>query len=268
MKRLLRYGADTYGNLLKKNPKHQLAMEHALRIYRSNSIYSFIPKNACSTMRLSLALENQCIQNKEDFNWIHHNNNTFSADLASLITADYTFVILRCPFARLASCYLDKIVDRHQDAWILYNLIDRTQELSDISFEVFVKLMQKAVIQEGNIHWQPQIDFLVYEEYDDYFCLEEFKTVVETLEEKIGLSIVDARDLTQHGLNHFEVVSEAESYAKVSPVDIFSLKRLGKCPDPKLLYNDELIEIVKDCYQPDIKLYTEIFGSKNLMFSS
>jgi|GEM_PF-4132651 hypothetical protein len=35
MNRLLRYGADTYRNLLKNNPKHQFAMKHALRIYRS-----------------------------------------------------------------------------------------------------------------------------------------------------------------------------------------------------------------------------------------
>jgi hypothetical protein len=267
MNRLLRYGADTYRNLLKNNPKHQFAMRHALRIYRSNSIYSFIPKNACSTMRLSLALENQCIKSKDDFNWIHQNNNTFSADLASLITADYTFVILRCPYARLASCYLDKIVDRTQDAWILYNLIDRTQELSDFTFEAFVKFMQKAPLKKGNIHWQPQIDFLVYEEYDDYFCVEELSQAIPTLKEKIGLSVIDARDLTQHGLNHLELVREAESYSKMSPDEIFSLKRSGQCPDPQLLYNDELIEIVRKCYQPDITLYSEIFGSKNLMFS-
>ena len=267
MNRQLRYSADTYHNLLKNNPKHQLAMKHALRIYRSNSIYSFIPKNACSTMRLSLALENQCIKNKEDFNWIHQNNNTFSADLASLVTADYTFVILRCPYARLASCYLDKIVDRNQDAWTLHNLIDRAQDLSDISFEVFVNLMNKPAIRKGNIHWQPQIDFLVYEQYDDYFCMEEFDIAIETLNEKIGLSVVDARNLTQHGMDQLEQINDDQFYGQISPDEIFYLKRSGQYPNPKLLYNDELIEIVKDCYQEDILLYTEMFGLENLMFS-
>ncbi|MGB3535953.1 MAG: sulfotransferase family 2 domain-containing protein [Microcoleaceae cyanobacterium] len=267
MNRLLRYGADTYRNLLKNNPKHQFAMRHALRIYRSNSIYSFIPKNACSTMRLSLAIENKCIKNKTDFNWIHQNNNTFSADLASLITADYTFVVLRCPYSRLASCYLDKIVDRTSDAWILYDLIDRTQELTDFTFEVFVKFIQKPAIKKGNIHWQPQIDFLVYEEYDDYFCLEEFGKATQTLKEKIGLSVIDARDLTQHGLNRLELVKQAKSYSKMPPDEIFSLKRSGKSPDPKSLYNEELIEIVQKRYQQDIDLYSDIFGTDKLMFS-
>ncbi|MGB3405183.1 MAG: sulfotransferase family 2 domain-containing protein [Microcoleaceae cyanobacterium] len=271
MNRLLRYGAETYGNLLKKNSKHQLAMKHALRIYRSNAIYSFIPKNACSTMRLSLALENQCIKDKADFNWIHQNNDTFSADLASLITADYTFVILRCPYSRLASCYLDKIVDRSLDSWILQNLTNHSLDLSKVSFEVFIKLMKKAAIKKGNIHWQPQIDFLVYEEYDDYFCLEEFGKAVKTLQEKIELSVVDARDLTKHGSSQLKFVedtlSEGKSYANLSPDNLFLLKRSGKCPAPKLLYNEELIEIVQDCYQQDIALYSDIFGSKNLMFS-
>jgi hypothetical protein len=121
--------------------------------------------------------------------------------------------------------------------------------------------------RKGNIHWQPQIDFLVYEEYDDYFCVEELSQAIQTLKEKIGLSVIDARDLTQHGLNHLELVREADSYSKMSPDEIFSLKRSGKCPDPKLLYNDELIEIVRKCYQLDITLYSEIFGFKNLMFS-
>ena len=108
-KRQLNYTANSYVKL-NKNMQHKLAQNHALRIYKSNSIYSFIPKNGCSTMRLSLALANGCISDPKDFEWIHNNSLTFSADLPSLLLADYTFVILRCPFARLASVYLDKIV--------------------------------------------------------------------------------------------------------------------------------------------------------------
>ena len=61
-------------------------------------------------MRLSLAFYNGCVDDTADFGWIHSNNATFRADLASLAGASYTFVILRCPYARLASGYLDKIV--------------------------------------------------------------------------------------------------------------------------------------------------------------
>ena len=79
-KRVLKYASSNY-EPLGKNKKHQFAAAHALNIYSSNTIYSFIPKNACTTMRLSLALENGCIQSIKDFNWIHRNNATFSASL-------------------------------------------------------------------------------------------------------------------------------------------------------------------------------------------
>ena len=39
---------------LKNNIKHQFAMSHALAIFESNAVYSFIPKVACSTMRYSI----------------------------------------------------------------------------------------------------------------------------------------------------------------------------------------------------------------------
>ena len=43
---------------LSENAEHAFAERHALNVYKSNSIYSFIPKNACSTLRLSLAVAN------------------------------------------------------------------------------------------------------------------------------------------------------------------------------------------------------------------
>ena len=46
---------------LPQNIGHQFAARHALNIYKSSSIYSFIPKCACSTMRLSLAKANGLI---------------------------------------------------------------------------------------------------------------------------------------------------------------------------------------------------------------
>src|SRR5690606_1619014 len=90
------------------NEKFGLARGHALRFFRQNAVYTFIPKNACSTMRLTLALENGCIRDETEHQWIHANNPTFRAQLPDLICADYTFVILRDPFRRVVSCFLDK----------------------------------------------------------------------------------------------------------------------------------------------------------------
>ncbi|MCC0177125.1 sulfotransferase family 2 domain-containing protein [Waterburya agarophytonicola K14] len=264
MVRFLKYSAANY-NALNKNGLHNFAQNHSLHIYESNSIYSFIPKNACSTMRTSIAYANGCIDNSQDFNWIHKNNQTFRASLSDLIRADYTFVILRCPYARLASLYLDKIVSKYPPAWNFYDLIKRTTELDNISFTDFVNHLSKKPILNGDIHWRQQTDFLVYQQYDDYFCLEDFKQVIKTLNEKIGLDIIDARDLTNHGINKFELVDD-ENYAQVKSSDILRLKTNGYCPTPKSLYSDKLIEKVKTIYEQDLKLYQENFPQEYLMF--
>ncbi|MFM7425893.1 MAG: sulfotransferase family 2 domain-containing protein, partial [Elainella sp.] len=251
---------------LDRNQPHQFAASHALRLYHANAIYSFIPKNGCSSLRVSLAIANGCITDLKDFNWIHKNNATFKADLASLVTASYTFTILRCPFARLASVYLDKIVSRTPEVWQLRDSLKRTLEPEELTFKAFISALTQPTILKSNIHWQPQVDFLVYQQYDDYFCLENFSHAVKTLQEKINLTVIDARPLTKHGIDSLEKI-EGNDFSSVSPAEIQSLKSSGQCPSPRTLYNEELIDTVKTLFKADIDLYTQLFGRQNLMFS-
>lgn len=267
MNRTLRYATANYQALLRDNSTHLFAQHHALRLYKANAIYSFIPKNACSTLRLSLAMANGCVQHKKDFNWIHQNNSTFIADLASLLTADYTFVVLRCPYARLASAFLDKLAGHTSEAWQLYDTLEREREVSSVSFEYFIKQLKKPKIKNSNIHWRPQIDFLVYQDYDDYFALENFPQAIKRLKEVINLSVVDARDLTHHGIDKLTLLGGLGDFTTLSAVEILQLKQAGQCPSPVSLYNEELIAIVNSCYKADIKLYKDLFGSKQLLFS-
>lgn len=263
--RQLHYSAASY-QFLAKNSQHQFAQAHALRIYRSNSIYSFIPKNACSTLRVSLAMANGCISNVSDFNWIHQNNDTFRADLAALIQAEYTFVILRCPFARLASAYLDKIVDTTSVTWELHDAVQRTFENEELSFRRFVNTITQPKILPSNIHWRPQVDFLVYKEYDDYFNLETFASAQNTIATKAQLPIVDARKLTRHGIDRFELLDD-DNYADVLPDAIRTLKKVGKAPKPASMYDDELIAKVSKTFKKDLALYKSLFGESHLLFS-
>lgn len=265
LNRSLQFTAQSYENL-NQNSLHQFAASHALRLYQANAIYTFIPKNACSSLRVSLALANGCITDLNDFNWIHKNNNTFKADLPSLITASYTFTVLRCPFARLASVYLDKIVSRTPAAWQLRDALKRTLELDQITFHTFLNTLTKPSILKSDIHWRPQVDFLVYQQYDDYFCLENFPHAITTLQEKINLTVIDARPLTQHGIDHLEKIEDID-FSNTPPNAIQALKTNGQCPSPQSLYNEELIAIVNQLFQADIELYQQHFGSQNLMFS-
>jgi hypothetical protein len=113
--RLLRFARRNTA-ALSGNGAHQFALSHAMCIYQPAAIYSFIPKNACSTLRFSVALANGCVSGESDVNWIHENNETFKPTLAELVRANYSFVVLRDPFRRVASCFLDKFVDKRPEA--------------------------------------------------------------------------------------------------------------------------------------------------------
>ena len=265
MKRQLRYSSNHFAPL-NQNSQHRLANSHAFSLYRKNAIYSFIPKNACSTMRASIARANGCIRDETDIHWIHQNNQTFIADLGELIRAEYTFVILRCPFARLASVYLDKIISKSDlVAHDIQKLMKWSIDIDEISFSDFVELMENPGIRIANRHWRPQIDFLVYEEYDDYFCLEDFEFAVKTLKEKIDLDIMDARPITLHGTAHLDKITSGD-FSKTSTYEIYSLRREGKSPTTTTLYDDKSVETVARLFRKDIEIYKNKFGTDTLSF--
>lgn len=251
--RILKYASSSF-EPLSQNKKHQFAAAHALNIYNSNAIYSFIPKNACTTMRFSLALGNECIDSKDDFNWIHRNNATFSASLRELQEAAYTFVILRSPIYRLASVYLDKIVDRTNVAWNLYDLIKREIPLAEITFRKFVELVTSEELIHKEIHWAPQSDFLVYKYYDDYFSLEQFSEAIPLIEKRAGIKIYDARNLTKHGTDQYTMIND-QCYADTKPYILFNLKLSGKIPSHESLYDITLKNMVEEAYKNDFILY-------------
>ncbi len=238
---------------LAMNAAHQFAAQHALSIYAADAIYSFIPKNACSTMRYTIAMANGMIAGPDEFNWIHANNTTFQASLPELVKAKYTFAILRDPFQRLASCYLDKMADQTDVAWLYHRMTDYLIPPAMLSFRAFVTHLKLRL--RANEHWRPQLDFLVYESYDDYFCLEAFSDAVTVLRERIGLDIQDARGLTKHGSDQFEPMDSDQPFADTPAHEIATLKRAGLIPRTEQLYDASLIAEVGEMYAADIAFY-------------
>ncbi len=263
--RTFKYSTESYKNI-SRNHEFQFAANHALSLYQGNSIYSFIPKNACSTLRLSLAVHNGFVNNLEDFNWIHDNNDTFKASIQNLVLANYTFVILRCPFARLVSAYLDKIVRLTVNAWSIARANNHNIEPYKLTFYQFVKMMTKPRLRNSDIHWRAQTDFLVYDKYDDYFCLENFGQAIVTLKSKIGLEVIDARKFANHGNSHLNEIVTSQKSWDISALELLNLKVQGQRPTYVSFYSEELICDVKEAYKNDIQLYSELFGSSMLMF--
>ena len=259
---------------LDQNDAHGFARAHAFAFYRQRSLYSFIPKNACSTLRFSLAVANGVLRPEADVDWIHANNPTFVAGQDFIATCDYAFVVLRCPFRRLASCYLDKIVggERH-----LRNLMPRwdyrlhracgraalSRRVQALSFEDFVMRVTAQDPRDMDSHWRPQVDFLLFDRYDDYFAVQRFDIARQVLADR-GIPVVDTRDRLGHDTSRLRKVGGA--MARVPAQEIRRMKANGCVPEAASLYNDRCIAAVRRAYAEDIALYRARFGAEMLLF--
>ncbi len=252
---------------LSQNAAHRFAAQQALVHYRSGAIFSFIPKNACTSLRVSLALANGAIGSTADWTWVHSNNATFAATLPDLARAPVTAVILRCPFQRLASCFLDKIVSRTGEFWALHR---RSRDVIDpdrFTFRQFVEWIGKPGFLRADLHWRPQADFLVYETYDRVFALESFTSFASFFEETTGQPLIDARKLSGHATSFAEPL-EGVGHADMPLAELAWHKAQGRLPRPSDLYDDALVASVSRLYSSDIDLFSTLIGPDGLLFQS
>lgn len=248
-----------------QNGGHAFAAKHALVHYASGTVYSFIPKNACTTLRLSFAVANNVLAGPEDHPWIHVHNATFQATMRELVLAPQSFVVLRCPFRRLASVYLDKIVDRRPDMWQLRQAVGLSFEPDTLSFRAFVEALAAPAARMLNIHWRPQTQFLVYADYTRWFRVEDMGAVADWLAETAGIEMIDARPLTRHGSDRHSP-DDSRSHADMPAAEIAAMKAAGRLPAYQSLYDAALIDRVRSYYGADISLYKTRFGADQTLF--
>ncbi|MBE3639708.1 sulfotransferase family 2 domain-containing protein [Mangrovicoccus algicola] len=263
MSRSLRYAAGTFRPIA-ENLTHGFAAEHALEFYKARAVYSFIPKNACSTLRFALARANGALSSPVQIDWIHHNNYTFRADQRSLQQAEFTFVVLRCPFRRLVSVFLDKIVNRYHNFWFAFPQEDGPIIPGNVTFRMFVERLARNKLS-ADIHWRPQIDFLVYEGYDRWIALERFPEALPELSERLGLEILDTRALLRHDTSRF-APAPAGRYADTPIRELEAMQAEGIAPRGDQLFDDGLAGIVAHLYHADLELYVAQFGTDSVLF--
>ena len=262
--RKFRYANSTAGPLA-KNSQHNFALRQTMMAFVSNACCTWIPKNGCSTVRFSIAKANGCVRDLTDINWIHSNNQTFAANTESAFRASYTFAILRCPFSRLYSAFMDKIVNFDIQAWKFHTARGRTTHPHDITFKKFVSELKEMNPPSFDIHWQRQVDFLLFKGYDELFSFEDFPTFSKTVKRKIGLDIVDTRPSVGHETSSQSTDTSLESPYNNSALDLLNLGKRGQRPDPKAMFDPEIASVVKGIYKRDLVLYERQFGKSELM---
>lgn len=262
--RILRHSPGTVDGLA-HNAAHRLATQHALVHYATGAIFTFIPKNACTSLRVSLAMANGVIAAPEEWTWVHNNNATFSATLADLARAPISVVILRCPFRRLASAFLDKIVSRMPEFWTLHRKSRDMIDPDRLTFRGFVEWIGKPGFLRADLHWRPQVDFLVYRQYDKVFAFERLSDFDAFFADVTGQSFVDARPLSGHATSVTAPLT-GDGFADMPLAELAWMKFQGQLPRPIDLYDAALVATVRRLYADDIALYHDLFGKADLLF--
>ena len=240
-----------------QNKMHAFSSSHTLSIYPIGAVYTFIPKNACSSLRYSIAVANGFLDGVEDVKWIHKNNQTFVSTQREVCIANYTFVVLRCPFTRIASGFLNKLVDK------TFNVNDAAGNRIDINFHDFLMVIKSQQRSEMNQHWRNQSDFLHYERYDEYFSLESFPNAIKSLGNH-GLNVYDTRTKLKHDLSALERIDG--DFSRIKTNELKKMKDEGCLPNYKSMFGDKEIELINEMYKDDINLYKSHFGKNDLLF--
>ena len=242
---------------LKTNKDHDFAIKHTSIHYKSNTVCTWIPKNGCSNLRYSIAKENGTITSVEEIEWIHQNNDCFNASTKEALQADYTFVILRNPFKRLLSFFLDKLCHSQEDqSEESYKRAHKAFNFnSNLSYSDFIDhIWENTDSIYDDEHTRPQCDFLLYRNYDQYFALEAIKQANEQIHYKTGIKVEDIRD--KNSIFTSKGCERSDQIMHNTPADeISSLLKQSKVPITENMYTNEMAKKVSALYLQDILLY-------------
>ena len=238
-------------------------------------VYCSIPKNACTLFK-TFTLENS---NDKAFRKESDNIHTYIArknreiklkDLSILNDKSYfKFVILRNPFDRLLSAYLDKFVNRRHPEQLaefakkvikkIYN--SRGLEVDYYRGITFSQLVYYLCNTEDiflDQHLKPQYLFLGSIKFEYYGQFERLNEVITYIENRFNVKI------DQKVSNHRTLYSNpVELKNNLNYHDLYAsdLRELNLRPRTKQIYTPKLIDLVKQKYARDIEIYTSQFSS-------
>ena len=245
------------------DPLSYYLINHQLKI-----VYCSIPKNACTVFK-NFIVDNS--DSKEEFDKLSQNIHQFLAtkktNILSLTSClespDYfKFLILRNPFARLASAYLDKFAKHLFPESFARDVIREVQQFlgvevnikKSITFAQFIKYLARTKDRDLNDHWRPQSNFLGSVKFDLVGQFENLDVVFNLLQKKYSISI--RKKVSAHMTNYKDFSNNLE-FHQIYP---YKLRTLDAMPTAWNLYNSELEAIVRERYAKDIEIYEQYFN--------
>ena len=142
------------------------ALRHLYVYPRLELAYTYIPKNACTSFKRTLGRAQGWLS--EDARSAHDMNvRWWLSGLARYSGTEERIVVLRDPFDRILSGYLNRFLMRDDEAAHhamgtgLAEQLGPDSTTRDVTFADFVEYLSRTPNRSLNEHWRPQSDFLV-----------------------------------------------------------------------------------------------------------
>lgn len=269
---------EIYREKAQQNYQNALLTRYLVN-HKYKLIYCPIPKNACTLFRTMMIQQSDDFDRYEELQLSIHeymsveNMGLRLTDFSYLHHPEYfKFVILRNPFERLVSAYLDKIAKHKQPESFAQKLIEnvyKSMEMTpdieqSITFSQLVRYLAKTEDKKINEHWRSQHTFLGLGlfKFDYIGQFEKLDSVLKYLERKFGFQIT--RDVSKHHnqpeyITSYGNYDSQEKFPKKYPEE---LRKLAGVPTSNQFFTPELEQLVRERYAADIQLYEEEFKVK------
>ncbi|MCU0524004.1 MAG: sulfotransferase family 2 domain-containing protein [Elainella sp. Prado103] len=276
--------ADAYQGLMRiyaqktQEAQQQSLIQRYLINRKHKIIFCPIPKNACTLFKLMIVEHSDSQKHFQEsgeniHSYVARENTGFGLDQLEYLQdqAFFKFVILRNPFERLVSAYLDKFVKPLELESFAQTVVQDVCQRSDqpldfhrsITFSQFVDYLTHTENVWMNEHWRPQYTFFDNNliNFDLIGQFEQLEQTLKILEAKFNIQIT--RDPSQYHnkpeyqtfYQHFDHSLEChEMYPS-------QLRQFNGLPSAANLYTPRLKEQVSQRYEKDIALYQYHFGS-------
>ncbi|MEM9274421.1 MAG: sulfotransferase family 2 domain-containing protein [Cyanobacteria bacterium P01_F01_bin.143] len=254
-------------------------------------IFCAIPKNANTLFKTMLVeySQNSAEYKKGNLN-VHQyfsENKDFEEefalkDISYLDNPEYfKFVILRNPFRRLVSGYINKFVSPIVESMRRKKKFTPTKPISaqgkiirevseflgiepdfekSVTFDQFIRYLSRTEDVKLNIHWRPQHTFLglgLFKfKYDFIGKFEELNLVIEHLEKKFDIQ-VNKNVMGKSHITNYKEFTNSGDFCHKYPIDFLELEGV---PSSNQLYTPELEALVRVRYAEDIALYEREFN--------
>lgn len=229
------------------------AWRHELAFPSLGIRYTYIPKNGCSSFKLTLGRAEGWLAPGDDPHSISIRHRLEGKVLTR--NAKIRFVVLRDPLSRLASAFLDRFSKEQDEATsrlVAQGLLRPGERLADVTFERFAGFISRQRHEEMDPHWRRQADF-VRGEYTHYV---DFGTLGR------GLEL-----LREHGLEIHQHRPHATSAYRpyggpASELPAGELLRLraeeGRVPTTDELASEDVRELARMLYEADYSLIDRV----------